>query len=60
MPQIRSRNSKLDAGDGLPMGAFRPHPSWFEKHWLMEAQPAPPGAIRQHLVRLVGFLGALL
>jgi len=60
MSQIRNRNSKLDASDALPMGAFRPHPSWFEKHWLTEAQPIPPGVIRRNLARLAGFIGALI
>ncbi len=61
MSQTRNRSSKfqLDAGDALPMGAFRPHRSWFEEHWLMEARPAPPGAIRRHFVRLFSFVGAL-
>jgi hypothetical protein len=61
MSQIRNRNSKLqlDASDALPMGAFRPHPSWFEEHWLVEAPPAPPSTVRRHLTRLAGFVGAL-
>lgn len=62
MSQIRNRNSQLqaDAGDTLPMGAFRPNPSWFEEHWLTEAQPTPPGVIRRSVTRLVEFAGALV
>ena len=62
MSQTRNRNSKiqLDAGDALPMGAFRPHPSWFEEHWLMEARPTPPGRVRRFVVQLVGIAGALV
>lgn len=62
MSQIRNRNGQLqhDPSDALPMGAFRPNPSWFEEHWLVESRPAPPGMARQSLVRLAGFLSALI
>jgi len=62
MSQIRNRNGQLqrDAGDALPMGAFRPNPSWFEEHWLTESRPAPPSTVRLYLVRMAGFLGALI
>jgi hypothetical protein len=60
MSQIRNRNSQLDASDRLPMGAFRPHPSWFDEHWLIEARPKPPGTVRRFLVQLGGIAGVLL
>lgn len=62
MSHIRNRSGQLqrDAGDALPMGAFRPHPSWFEDHWLTEAFPSPPCAARRYLVRLAGLAGALI
>ncbi len=60
MSQIRNRNSKVDASDGLPMGAFRPHPSWFDEQWIIEARPTPPGTVRGFLVQLGGIAGALV
>lgn len=60
MSQIRNRSTQPDASDALPMGAFRPHPSWYEEHWLKEAQPAPPSVIRRCLARLAGFAGGLV
>jgi hypothetical protein len=62
MSQVRSRNAPLqpDAGDALPMGAFRPHPSWYEEYWLTEARPAPPSVIRRRLARLVALPGVLV
>ena len=62
MSQIRNRNSQLqlDASDALPMGAFRPHPSWFEEHWLMEAPPTRPSTARRYLLRLAGFAGEFI
>jgi len=62
MSQTRNRNSKfqLDAGDALPMGAFRPHPSWFEEHWLVEARPVSPGKVRRFLAQLAVIAGALI
>ncbi len=54
MSQIRNHNSKVDASDGLPMGAFRLHPSWFDEHWLIEARPMPPGTVRRFLAQLGG------
>jgi hypothetical protein len=62
MLQIGNRKTRLqpDAGDALPMGAFRPNPSWYEEHWLREARPAPPSVIRQCLVRLALIARALI
>ena len=62
MSQIRNRNARLqlDASDALPMGAFRPHPSWYEAYWLTEVRPAPPGVIRRCLARLAAFASALV
>ena len=57
MSQFRKRNTRLqlDAGDPLPMGAFRLHPSWYEQYWMTEARPAPPSVIRRCLARLAAF-----
>ena len=61
MSQTRNRNTRLAPNDGyaLPMGAFRPHPSWYEEYWLTEARPARPSVVRQWLARLAMFPGAL-
>jgi len=61
MSQIRNRNTRLqpNAGDALPMGAFRPHASWYEEYWLTEAPPAAPSVIRRCLARLAAFASAL-
>jgi hypothetical protein len=62
MPQNGNRKTRLqpDAGDALPMGAFRPNPSWYEEHWLREARPAPPSVIHQCLAWLAAFARALV
>jgi len=61
MSQTRIRNTRSapNDGDALPMGAFRPHPSWYEEYWFTEARPARPSVIRQRLGRLAKFPGAL-
>ena len=50
----QNRSAPKD-GDALQMGAFRPHPSWYEEHWLTEERPARPSVI-QRLAR--SFRGA--
>jgi len=62
MSQVRSRNALLqpNAGDALPMGAFRPHLSWYEEYWLTEVRPAPPSVIRQCLARLAALPGVFV
>jgi hypothetical protein len=62
MSQTRNRNTRLapNDGDALPMGAFRPHPSWYEEYWLTEARAARSSVIRQWLARLATFPSALV
>jgi hypothetical protein len=44
MSQSQDRNTRgmSSFGDTLPMGAFRPNPSWYDEYWLTETRVARP------------------
>lgn len=59
MAQNRNTRRRPSVGDELPMGAFRPHPSWYEEHWLRETPRATPGPRRRWHARWAAFTTAL-
>ena len=59
MSQLQHLNDRgiSSFGDALPMGAFRPNPSWYNEYWLTETRMAPP---RRRWASWLATLAALL